>query len=254
MCPWHAVLMEALQKSNLSFHHVNSTEKTQAIRLRDKHLQQNLAPQYHVFYKTHPAAPSWQKASKSRTCSLRRSHHSFWVSFLCSGTRLLEGKDLLCLHTQQGILRNVLTHQDSRATSSCRQVIFIVGGVLFPGRPVELLLWNTADMPQFQQASADSNQECCGWLGQAEVERSPTPASLCHWKGHFNLTEDWLLGGHWHVGFHFPKASSSCDSKPSTIKQLTRDHPGIQPKGGLHSSLYGSFIEGSFKGPLQSPV
>lgn len=60
MCPRHGVLTEALQKLNLSFHHVNSTEKTQAIRLRDKHLQQHLAPQYHVFYKTHPAAPSWQ--------------------------------------------------------------------------------------------------------------------------------------------------------------------------------------------------
>lgn len=59
MYPWHGVLMESSQKLNLSFHHVNNTEKTQAIGLRDMHLQQHLAPKYHVFYKTHQAASGW---------------------------------------------------------------------------------------------------------------------------------------------------------------------------------------------------
>lgn len=82
-----------------------------------------------------------------------------------------------------------------------------------------------------------------------------TPASLYHWEGHLNLKEDSSeVTGTW--DFIFPKASTSCVSKPSIIKQqqLKQDHPGIQPKGGLQSGLYGPFIEGSFKGPLQSPV
>lgn len=81
-------------------------------------------------------------------------------------------------------------------------------------------------------------------------------ASLYFLEGHLHLKEDSSKEtGTW--DFICPKASMSCVSKSSIIKQqqLKQDHPRIQAPGLGHSnSMYGPLIPSNFKDHPQFPV